>query len=166
MHRSWVIACAAAMLLASGCLGSSSSAHAPAAAPSPLATAIIPALSYALFEVTGTYTTSGGGNHFTGKRHHEHFAIACHSRNQYELLSMLSPRDRLCFAILDYQSAPKKNNLCFCPVAFDMVNVRGNIHGRRIDERFTFCTCGEGQRAMDDTRVILKTHPPFRAGSA
>jgi len=152
------------MLLASGCLGSSSSAHAPAVASSPPATAIIPALSYAVFEVSGTYTTSGGGNHFTGKRHHEHFALACQSRSLYEELSMLSPRDRLCFAILDYQSAPKRDSLCFCPVEFDVITVRGDIHGRRIDEQFTYCLCGDGRRASDDARVILKTHPPFRTG--
>jgi hypothetical protein len=165
VHRFWVIACAAAMLLASGCLGSSSAAHAPAVASSPTVPAIVPALSYALFEVTGTYTTSGGGNHFTGRRHHEHFALACHSRNQYEVLSMLSPQDRLCFAILDYQSAPKKNTLCFCPVEFDVVTVRGNIHGRGINEQFTYCLCGVGRRAIEDTRVILTTHPPFRTGN-
>jgi hypothetical protein len=164
VHRFCVIACAAAMLPASGCLGSSS-ARAPAVAPSPTATAIVPARSYALFEVSGTYTTSGGGNHFTGKRHHEHFALACHSRDHYELLSMLSPQDRLCFAILDYQSAPKSSAGCFCPVAFDMVNVRGTIHGRRIDEHFTYCLCGDGRRAIEDVRVILKTHPPFRTAS-
>ena len=163
MHRFWVIPCASAMLLASGCLGSAST-HAPAVVPSPTATAIIPALSYALFEVTGTYTTSGGGNHFSRTRHHEHFGLACHSRNQYELLSVLSPQDRLCFAILDYQNAPKGNNPCFCPVEFDVVIVRGDIHGRRIDERFTYCMCEDGRRASDDARVILKTHPPFQIG--
>jgi hypothetical protein len=151
------------MLLASGCLGSSS-AHAPAVAPWPLVTAIIPAASYAHFEISGTYTTSGGGNHFTGKRHHEHFALACHSRSLYETLSLLSPQDRLCFAVLDYQSAPKRNSLCFCPVEFDIVSVRGEIRGRRINEQFTYCLCGNGRRAAADARVILKTHPPFRAG--
>jgi hypothetical protein len=165
VHRFRVIASAAAMLLASGCLGSSSSAPAPAVASSPTVPAIIPALSYALFEVSGTCTTSGGGDHSTGKRHHEHFALACHPRNQYELLSMLSPQDRLCFAILDYQSAPKRNSPCFCPVEFDMVTVRGNIHGRRINERFTYCMCEDGRRASDDARVILTTRPPFQVGT-
>jgi hypothetical protein len=163
VHRYRVIACAAAMLLASGCLGSSS-AHAPAVAPSPLATAIIPALSYADFEISGTYTTSGDGNHFTGKRHHEHFALACHSRSLYEKLSLLSPQDRLCFAILDYQVAPRRNVVCGCPIAIDEVSVRGEIRGRRINEQFTSCLCGDGRRAADDARVILRTHPPFQAG--
>jgi len=94
----------------------------------------------------------------------EHFALACHSRSLYEELSMLSPRDRLCFAILDYQSAPKRDSLCFCPVEFDVITVRGDIHGRPIDEQFTYCLCGDGRRASDDARVILKTHPPFRIG--
>jgi hypothetical protein len=151
------------MLLASGCLGSSW-AHAPTVASSTPVTATIPALSYALFEVSGTYTTSGGGNHFTGKRHHEHFALACHSRTQYEMLSMLSPQDQLCFAILDYQNAPKSSAGCFCPAEFGVITVRGNIHGRRINEQFTSCMCGDGRRASDDARVILQTHPPFRIG--
>jgi hypothetical protein len=163
VHRFSVIPCIAAMLLASGCLGSSS-APAPTVAPSPPATGTIPALNYADFVVTGTYTTSGGGNHFSGKRHHEHFTLACHSRSLYEKLSMLSPQDRLCFAILDYQSAPRKNLVGACPLEIDEVSVRGQIHGRRIDERFTYCMCGDGKRAGDDARVILKTHPPFRVG--
>jgi opacity protein-like surface antigen len=161
VHRFWVIPCAAAMLLASGCLGSSS-AQAPTVAPSQPA---IPSIGYADFEIIGTYTTSGGGNHFTGKRHHEHFALACRSQRMYEGLSLLSPQDRLCFAILDYQNAPRRRDVvCFCSVKFDEVSVRGEIRGRRINERFTYCMCGDGRRAGDDARVILKTHPPFQVG--
>jgi hypothetical protein len=45
------------------------------------------------------------------------------------MLAMLSPHDRLCFAILDYQSAPKGNGLCLYPVEFDIGSVRGEIRG-------------------------------------
>jgi hypothetical protein len=168
-----MIPCAAAMLLASGCLGSSS-AHAPTVASSPAVTAkkqkrdlihpTIPSTRYAHFEISGTYTTSGGGNHFTGKRHHERFALACRSHTLGEERSMPSPQDRLCFAILDYQNAPKGNGACFCSVKYDVVSVSGKIGGRRINEQFTYCLCGDGRRAIDDARVILQTHPPFQTG--
>jgi hypothetical protein len=168
VHRFWVIPCLAAVLLASGCLGSSA-AHAPAVAPPPTATVknpdlvhpTIPPLGYALFQISGSYTTGGGKNHFTGKLHHERFVLACHSRMMYEELSLLSPQDRLCFAILDYQTAPRRDIVCACPVEIDAVSVRGEIQGRRIDERFSSCLCGDGKRAGRDALAILKTHPPF-----
>jgi hypothetical protein len=163
VHRFWVIPWLAAVLLASGCLGSSA-AHAPAVAPPPtpdLVHPTIPALGYALFQVSGTYTTGGGKNHFTGNVHDEHFVLACHPRMMYAERSLLSPQDRLCFAILDYQTAPRRNIVCACPVEIDAVSVRGEIQGRRIDERFSSCVCGDGKRAGSDALVILKTHPPF-----
>ena len=71
----------------------------------------------------------------------------------------------MCVAILDYQTAPRRNATCACPLEIVEVSVRGEIRGRRIDEQFSYCTCGDGKRAARDAHVVLRTHPPFPATS-
>lgn len=151
VHRFRVIPCAAAMLLASGCLGSSV-AHGPATVGHnpELVHPTIPHLRYAEFQVRGVYAA--------GALHRDHFALVCDSSEK-----LLRPlwQSRLCRAILDYQTAPRQNFTCACPLEVVEVSVVGEINGRRIDERFSSCMCGDGKRAARDALVVLRTHPPF-----
>ena len=161
MHR-WVVTCAAAALLASGCLGSSA-AHAPAPVKHKreLVHAPIPSIRYAGFQVRGVYVASE--NHISGAVHRAHFMLVCDSS---EKLLQPSWQARLCGAILDYQTAPRQRNVaCACPLDTVEVSIRGEINDRRIDERFSYCMCGYGKRAARDALVILKTHPPFPTGN-
>lgn len=161
MHRFWVIPCAAAVLLASGCLVSSA-AHAPNTVEhkAQLVHPTSPSIRYARFEVRGDYAASGSEQHVYGDFKRAHFVLVCDSS---EKLSQTSWQSHLCKAILDYQTAPSQNFTCACPLDTVEVSIRGEINDRRIDERFSYCMCGYGKRAARDARVVLGTHPPFQS---
>jgi hypothetical protein len=103
-----------------------------------------PTVGYARFQVGGAY----------------HFALGCDSGT--EKLLRVPWQSRLCSAILDYQTAPRQNIICACPASSVEVSIRGEIDGRRVDERFSNCLCGDGRRAARDALVVLRTHPPFQ----
>jgi hypothetical protein len=161
VHRFWMIPCGAALLLASGCLGSSS-AHAPAPVKHKreVVSPPIPSPRYARFEVRGVYATSE--NHISGHIHRAHFTLMCASS---EKLLQNRWQSRLCKAILDFQAAPRRNVVCACPLDIVEVSIRGEIGDRRIYEQFSYCMCGDGKRAARDTRVVLTTHPPFQTAN-
>jgi len=118
---------------------------------------------YAQFEIRETYTTGTSTNHFGGDLHRAHFALTCHNseRTYLKLQGVLSSRDRLCVAILDYRTQIPLQVACGCPVSSVVVDVRGTIRGRPVREHITPCLCGDGARAARDARVILTTHPPL-----
>jgi hypothetical protein len=157
VHRFWVIPCVAVVLIASGCLGSST-AHAPTPVTHKRADGSppIPTFRHALFDISGAYATTRGAVRRT------HFTLGCDSQTTYEQLTRRSWQARLCVAILNFQTAPRRNVVCGCPLEIVEVSVRGEIQGRRIHERFSYCMCGDGKRAARDVRVVLKTHPPFQ----
>jgi hypothetical protein len=108
-----------------------------------------PGATYAVFDVHGTYPTI-----------RRHFTLRCPSQKTIvELQGILSWRERLCFALLDYQAAPKRAINCMCVRTVVGVTVRGVIDGRRVQETFTPCVCNQTGRVRRDVRVILRTHP-------
>jgi hypothetical protein len=146
------------VLLASGCLGSSATPTTKTGA----ARAVSPGLPrpFALLKVTGSYTTSGGQNHFTGEIHHERFTLKCFAPRFYrQLAGVFDWRAKLCLAILDYQAAPQRVTACFCPVSIANIAVEGTIQSHAVRYGFTPCTCGLGKRAAHDVHIILTTHP-------
>ena len=147
------------VLLASSCLGSSATPTTNTRG----ARAISPGLPrpFALLKVTGTYTTSGGQNHMTGKIHHERFTLKCAAPGSYrQLAGGLDWRAQLCLAILDYRTAPQRVTACYCPISPTSIVVKGLIQSHAVRYGFTGCTCGLGKRAAEDVHIILTTHPP------
>ena len=146
---------AAAVLAASGCLGSS--------------TATTPAKAhrhghvrpYAVLRVTGTYATcpkGRSGGDLCGDR----FTLRCPSPGAADVLWGEPPWSaRLCRAILDYRTAIRLigSPECNCPASAVRVHVRGRVEGRLVREDVAPCTCGESPEAVQDARVILRTHP-------
>jgi hypothetical protein len=119
-------------------------------------------LSYAQFQIRGAYAT-GNSPDYAADLHRTHFVITCLSKRTYEqLYGLLSWKDNLCIAILDYRTQIRLLGIaCNCPVSTLVgVDVRGEIRGHPIHERITPCLCGDGPAAAHDARVILKTYPP------
>jgi hypothetical protein len=120
-------------------------------------------LPFAVLKVNGSYPTrTGKENHFFGKHHEEHFVLKCQTPNFYRQEAGVLPdwRGRLCVAILDYNTAPRRNSNCFCPVSATGVTVQGTINSRAVRYFFSPCTCGLGRRAAHDVHVVLTTHRP------
>ena len=113
---------------------------------------------YAQFHIhSRTYTTTP----FGGEAHTERFTIRCAPEKTYlELPGVLSWRATLCVAILDYQAAARSATACTCASPQGFADLRGAIRGHPIRERITTCLCGNARRAVNDARIILKTHPP------
>jgi hypothetical protein len=117
------------------------------------------AAAYAVFDVHGTYPTDRSDG-LGGRVIRQHFTLRCPTRKTIlELRGGLSWRERLCFALVDYQVAPKRAINCMCVRTVVGVTVRGMIDGRRVQETFTPCVCNQTGRVRRDVRVILRTHP-------
>jgi hypothetical protein len=115
--------------------------------------------TYAVFDVHGTYPAARSGG-LGGPIVRRHFALRCPTRKALlALRGGLGWRERLCFAVLDYQAAPKRAINCMCVRTVVGVTVRGVIDGRRVQEVFTPCVCNQTGRVRRDVRVILRTHP-------
>jgi hypothetical protein len=155
-----ILAPAALVVAASGCLGSAGAPTSSPAAPSP--TVRLRLQPYALVHVRGTYTTGSSTNHFGGDVHRYRFPLGCRPSGYYaRLVGPVSWQERLCMAILDYRRRTPVALAagCGCPVSQVAVDVRGTIRGRPFHERFTPCLCGDGHQAAADARIILLTHP-------
>lgn len=118
-----------------------------------------PGATYAVFHVHGTYLAARSGG-VGGRIIRRHFTLRCSTQKTIlELQGVLSWRDRLCVALLDYRAAPKRAINCMCVRTVVGVTVRGTIDGRRVQETFTPCVCNQAGRVRRDVRVILRTHP-------
>jgi hypothetical protein len=145
-----VAALTALALLAAGCGGGAGAATTDE---------LRPAVAYAVFDVHGTYPTARSDG-LGGRIIRRHFTLQCPGRKTIiKLQRGPSPRDRICFALLDYQAAPKRAINCMCVRTVVGVTVRGMIDGRRMHETFTPCVCNQTGRVRRDVRVILRTHP-------
>jgi hypothetical protein len=158
--RLWLVPSLALIIVASGCLGGSAAGPVSNSGPSAVSPTVS-GLSHAQFQIRGTYLTGNSPN-YAADLHRLHFAITCLPKRTYEQLKgPLSWKDKLCLAILDYPTQIRLLGIaCNCPVSLVGVDVRGEIHGRRVHERITPCLCGDGAQAAHDAHVILKTHPP------
>jgi hypothetical protein len=118
-------------------------------------------LSYAQFQIRGTYLTGNSPN-YAADLHRSHFTITCLPKRTYEELpGLLSWKANLCIAILDYRTQIHLlGTVCGCTHSLVAVDVRGEIRGRPVRERITPCLCGDGPEAAHDARVILRTYPP------
>jgi hypothetical protein len=157
-----MLAPAAVVLAASGCLGGAAAPASRPVASSP--TVRVASRPYAVFHIRGTYL-SAGKNHFTGDIDRIRFTVACGSPRSYEGRYGRVPwRARLCIALLDYRTrAPRQGVACSCPVSPAVVDVLGTIRGRPIQERVTPCLCGDSPREAADARIILRMRPRARS---
>jgi hypothetical protein len=158
--RLWLAPSLALIMIASACLGGSAASPVSSSEPSAVSPTVS-GLSHAQFQIRGTYLTGNGPN-YAADLHRSHFTITCLPKRRYEeFYGLLSWKDNLCIAILDYRTQIRLLGIaCNCPVSRVGVDVRGEIRGRPVHERITPCLCGDGPEAAHDARVILKTHPP------
>ena len=163
MTRFCVIPPVALILIASGCFGDSTAASRSSSSSRQTTRASRSPMAYAQFQIQETYTTGSSTNHFGGDLHRVHFTLTCKNseRTYLELQGVLSRRDQLCLAILDYRKQIPPQVACGCPVSPVVVDVRGTVRGRSVHEQVTPCLCGDGPKAASDARVILSTHPPL-----
>lgn len=161
MTRLWLVPSLAVIMIASACLGGSAASPVSSLGPSAVSPTVS-GLSYAQFQIRGTYLT-GNSPSYAADLHRMHFAITCLPKRTYEeLYGLLSWKDNLCIAILDYRTQIHLRGIaCNCPVSTLVgVDVRGEIRGRPVHVRITPCLCGDSPGAAHDARVILKTYPP------
>jgi hypothetical protein len=157
MSRSWALVSVAALLLASGCLGSSSAQTQTRNGPSEVIGGLDLHRPYAEFRVRGIYsscprTVTGTVNHFGSELCRAHAEFTCLSKKAYMEAANSLPNESLCLAILDYRTQIRflVGEECNCPASAVRVDVRGAIQGHRIHERITPCMCGLDRQARYD----------------
>lgn len=163
MRWASMLAPAAVVLAASGCLGGTAARTSPPVAVSP--TLPLQARPYAVFHIRGTYVSSDRKNRLSGDIDRVRFTLSCRSPRSYEGVYGRVPwRNRLCIALLDYPTRiSRTGSLCSCPVEISLVEVRGTIRGRPVRMVITPCLCGDSPREAADARIILRIHPRARA---
>ena len=164
MRRASALVGTALLLVAGGCLGSSSEhghgdRRGPRTATEPSRTISRSAeLTVRTVRLScGRDTSSGSGICRT------HFPLRCLPERTYMQLAGVVPNERLCLAILDFRDRSRATGsdvapiLCACPAPTPvLVEIRGTVRGERVFERITSCGCGEGPRARHDAMVILE----------
>jgi hypothetical protein len=159
-----ILATAAALvLLAGGCLGSSSAASTAKPQTHGISPGVHPPRPIAHLTVRGVYARGANPDVFGGELQRGHFALTCYARAGYPAMPGTPVwREQLCRAILDYPRAPKTpNGVCACPHYAVHVSIQGSIRGRRVDLVLTPCLCFDSKRAARDTRIVLRLHPRF-----
>jgi hypothetical protein len=161
MRWASILAPAAVVLTASGCLGGAATPTTAPVAVSP--TVRLQPRPFAVFHIRGRYVTSRR-NHFTGNIDRLRFTLSCRSPQYYAgHYGRASWRSRLCIALLDYPTRLSQEGIaCSCPVSTSRVDVRGTVRGRPVRMVITPCTC-DGRQAAADARIILRTRPRAQA---
>jgi hypothetical protein len=154
-----ILAAATALVLAAaGCGASSATQQSPSSGPS-----AHPPAPIAHLTVRGVYARGPNPGVVGGDLKRGHFALTCYTAAGYRALHTARAwQRRLCGAILDYRTVPKRpNGVCACPAFAVHVSIQGSIRGRPVDLLLTPCICFDGKRRARDTRIVLRTHPRF-----
>jgi hypothetical protein len=119
MSRWWALVSVAALLLASGCLGSFSAHTQSRNGPSEVIGGLHLHRPYAEFRVRGIYSSCPDGtNHFGGELCRAHAEFTCLSKKAYMEAGNVLPNENLCLAILDLRTQPLPTGAGIAPVAW------------------------------------------------